>query len=537
MTYRSRLLLYVGMLIVLLVGMMALSFNAARDVIVAGTEEHLRHVALRKEAGVKAQVQELEHYTDVIADDLRLQEYLYIIIELRTSGEGLKAYYDRQFGSLPIDCRLIISDEGEVLIGKEYVRLVAEMSDRAPSSGAQHFFFDSPQGVVMVATRPVIYQGQQLATAVVARNMNQAWLGKQEDLSRDYMLFFERRGHVLRSSNTHYQGLTIDPAKRRLDYGSDHFRLREVAYGGEDAQLPRLWFGVAESTLTELLASYQRWVYAFAAFGSLVVLLVGWLVMRNFSKPMEALMSTTEKMMRGELPVMARSEASTEMDKLVNRFADVLDALRREQAKLEQANRKLQETAITDSLTGLHNRRYLQEVSPGLFAQIVRDKRYLTAILLDLDFFKAINDSHGHLGGDAVLVHFARLLKHNSRANDYLFRIGGEEFMILNVAEDPNDSVALANKIRALVSGSPANYRGTVLPITVSAGVSCCYGQSGDISLSTLMRSADKALYEAKSAGRNRVMLHSSCLEVSRASKPRAQVAVIEGGNQERSRG
>ena len=535
MTYRSRLLLYVGMLIVLLVGMMTLSFKAARDVIITGTEEHLRHVALRKEAGVKSQMQELDHYTDVISGDLRLQEYLYIILELGTSSEGLKAYYDRQFSSLPTDCRLIVSTRGEVLLGEEYPRLVAEMASRTDAREAQHFFFDTPQGVVMVAARPVLYQGERLATAVVARVMDRDWLTKQEDLSRDYLLFFERRGRVLRSSNDRYQGLLVDSQTRRLDYGEHHFRLRQVSYGAADNRLPRLWFGVAESTLTELLAGYQRWVYSFAALGSVVVLFVGWLVLRNFSKPMEALMSTTEKMINGELPVMTRSDASTEMDQLVNRFADVLDALRREQSKLERANRKLQETAITDSLTGLHNRRYLQEVAPGLFARVVRDKRYLTAVLLDLDYFKSINDSWGHLGGDAVLVHFARLLKHNSRANDFLFRIGGEEFMILNVTEDPHDSVVLANKIRALVNSSPANYRGNVLPITVSAGVSCCYGKSGDISLSTLMRAADKALYEAKSAGRNRVILHSSCLEATSAARRRAQVTVIDGGVRDQS--
>ena len=375
-----------------------------------------------------------------------------------------------------------------------------------------------------------MYQGQRLATTVVARIMNQEWLNKQEDLSSDYMLFFERKGSILWSSSERYQGLPIDLADGRFDHGDDHFRLRQVDYGASDQTLPRLWFGVAESTLTALLARYQHWVYSFAAMGSVAALFVGWLVLRNFSKPLEALMSTTEKMIKGELPVMMRSEASTEMDLLVNRFADVLDALRREQSKLERANRKLQESAITDSLTGLYNRRYLQEVSPGMLAQVLRDGRYLTAVLLDMDHFKAINDSWGHLGGDAVLVHFARLLKHNSRANDYLFRIGGEEFMILNVAEDPQDSVALANKIRVLVSGSPANYQGNEIPISVSAGVSCCHGHSGDVSLSTLMRNADNSLYEAKSAGRNRVILHSSCLEASRAASRRPRVKLVEGG-------
>jgi diguanylate cyclase (GGDEF)-like protein len=360
--------------------------------------------------------------------------------------------------------------------------------------------------------------------------MDRDWLSRQEDISNDYLLFFERRGRVFASSNIAYQGLRIDPERKDLFYNNEHFSLREVSYGQASDSMSKLWFGMAESKLTDLLSQYRRWVFSFAAIGSLVVLLVGWLMLRNFSRPMAALMRTTEEMINGKLPVIKRSEARTEMGQLVNRFADVLDALRHEQAKLERAHRKLQETAITDSLTGLHNRRYLQEVAPGLFARVVRDQRYLTAVLLDLDYFKAINDSWGHLGGDAVLVHFARLLRHNSRADDFLFRIGGEEFMILNVVEDPEDSVLLANKIRELVSNSPANYQGNIIPTTVSAGVSCCYGKSGDISLSTLMRAADKALYEAKSAGRNQVVIHSSCHELGSVVRRPTHIKLIEGG-------
>jgi len=223
------------------------------------------------------------------------------------------------------------------------------------------------------------------------------------------------------------------------------------------------------------------------------------------------------------------------MDQLVNRFADVLDALRLEQTRVRRAHTKLQETAITDSLTGLYNRRYLQEIIAGLFAQVVRDRRYLTAILLDLDYFKAINDCHGHLGGDAVLVHFARLLKHNSRANDYLFRIGGEEFLILNVAENTESSFALASKIRELVDQSPANYQGLEIPITVSIGISCCRGASGESSLSQLMRAADKALYEAKSNGRNQVVRHASCVDASASSSRPHQLTLVSSRPAEES--
>ncbi|HED18953.1 MAG TPA: sensor domain-containing diguanylate cyclase, partial [Gammaproteobacteria bacterium] len=474
MTYRSRLLIYIGMLIVLLLGMMTLSFKTARDVIVDGTVERLRYETLRKQDSVLAEREELQHYSQIITGDLRLQEYIYIITELGTSSESLAPYYARQFGSLPPDRRLIITGKGEVLLGNEYPRLASEVRHHLASGGGSSFYFRSEQGVVMVVMAEVIYQGQQLATVAVACVMGPDWLARQERRSSDYLLMFEEDGKVLWSSNALYLGRSVNLKDKIVQDGEQLMRLSSIPLEGAGPDVPRLWFGVSELRLLRLLEDYQHWVYTFTVLGALAVLLVGWLMVRNFDRPFSQLMEITEEMIHGKLPVMPRSVSRTEMDQLVNRFADVLDALRREQVKVQRAHRELQETAITDSLTGLYNRRYLQEIVPGLFAQVVRDERYLTAVLLDLDFFKAINDCHGHLGGDAVLAHFASLLKHNSRANDHLFRIGGEEFLLLSVTEDPAASVALANKIRELVSASPAIYQGVEIPITVSAGISCC---------------------------------------------------------------
>lgn len=531
MSYRSRLLLYAGMLMVLLVGMMVLSFTTARDVIVSSSREHLGHIALHNIAALDAQVQELERFAGRLADDPELQDYLQGSGAASPGDTRLTVHDDRRFSLLPDDVTLILDAAGEVRLGHDFQELVTHVRQQAGGDGRRHFFFESPRGVMMVATSPVTRADAFVGTVVVARLMDQHWLQAEEMPSGDYVLFFERRGRVLWSSDERFQGVRFDVRSHQFGYDGERYSLHEIPYGQPHSGLPELWFGMSESSVTRLLASYQRWVFTFAALGSMVVMLVGWLVMRNFSRPMAALMMITEQMMKGELPVMVRSQAKSEMDRLVNRFADVLDSLRHEQAKLESANRKLQETAITDSLTGLYNRRYMQEVTPALFAQVVRDRRYLTAVLIDLDHFKAINDSWGHLGGDAVLVHFSQLLQHNSRANDFLFRIGGEEFIILNVAENPRASVALAEKIRELISRSPATYQGNSIPITVSIGISCCNGRSGEISLSMLMRAADKALYEAKSSGRNRVILHTSCREAAGVVQPRARIALVDAGS------
>ncbi|HEB59186.1 MAG TPA: GGDEF domain-containing protein [Gammaproteobacteria bacterium] len=534
MSYRLRLLINMGMLVVLLGGIMAQSFRTAHDLIVEGAEDHLRHASLAKEQAVHSQLDDLLHYSRIVAADQRLQEYLYIITEVGASHEGLASYLDRQFASLPRDHRMVLSSQGEVLVGDEdFAELRESVWRHLQSKGPGGFYFRSARGVMMAAVAPVHFEDELLAYVVMARLMDSNWLRRQEALSDDRLLFFEQGGEVLWSSNDRYRGARLSDGQL-LGHNGQSFRVREIALPDRDGQVPRLWFGISETRLMRSLERYEKQAYLLAILGIAIVMLVGWRMLRNFNRAFSKLMHTTQEMIDGKLPVVRRSGSRSQMDRLVNRFADVLDALRREQEEVKRVYRKLQETAITDSLTGLYNRRYLDEMAPALFAQVERDQRYLTAILLDLDFFKAVNDRYGHLGGDAVLVHFSRLLKHNSRANDYLFRIGGEEFLILNVTEDPADSVALADKVRQLVAGSPANYRGVEIPMSVSAGVSCSDGRSGEGSLSRLMRAADKALYEAKSGGRNRVVVHGSCREAGEILKHRAHLTVVSSSQKGR---
>jgi len=527
MSYKSRLLLYVAMLLVLLVGMMTLSFRAAHDVIDASSGERLNYAALRRQDSLQLEREELLHFADLIAADARLQRYAE---GQDPPGAGdIEGYYESRFASLAVDCRLLVSAEGLPLLGTGCPGLVAQVRKRRPVGDGDFFYFMSPHGVMVAALRPLLSQGRQRAVVAVARVMDEQWLNRHERRSSDYLLFFEQGGRMLWSSNPEFRDAAIDTVTGSVQKQDRFFRIREVVLYAADSGAPRLWVAASQNPLMDLLGRYQRWMYLYTTLGGAAILLVGWLMLRNFQRPFRQLMRTTGEMMHGELPVMRRSQSRSEMDLLVNRFADVLDALRRKQSELKQVHQQLQETAITDSLTQLYNRRYLQEVSTSLFAQAERDGRYVMAVLMDLDWFKEINDRHGHLGGDAVLAHFSRLLRHNSRASDQLFRVGGEEFMILNVGDDPGESVTLANKLRAMVEGSPARYQDVDIPITVSAGISCCLGESRGASLSQLMRMADRALYEAKASGRNRVVLHGSCQSATDSVPTARRVAVIEG--------
>jgi two-component system cell cycle response regulator len=162
------------------------------------------------------------------------------------------------------------------------------------------------------------------------------------------------------------------------------------------------------------------------------------------------------------------------------------------------------EMAVTDGLTGLHNRRYLDSHLQTLFDRAVARRRPLSLMITDIDRFKAINDAHGHDGGDDVLREFARRLRKNVRGIDLACRYGGEEFVV--VMPDTEAAIAgkVAERVRAEIADTAFEVAGKDVTVTVSVGVSSL--KKGVDSVAELLKRADVALYEAKSGGRNRVV-------------------------------
>ena len=188
-------------------------------------------------------------------------------------------------------------------------------------------------------------------------------------------------------------------------------------------------------------------------------------------------------------------------EKLVVTFTDHI-ALALSNLRLKQ---KLYQLAIRDSLTGLHNRRYMEE---SLEREIHRAKRKGTSLgilMVDIDFFKYFNDKHGHEAGDTLLKALGNYLKNSVRADDIACRYGGEEFTMILPEITQETALMRAEAIRAGVDQLRVNYRGLELEkISLSIGVAL-FPQNGTNWESTL-READKALYEAKEGGRNRVV-------------------------------
>ncbi|WP_455218177.1 GGDEF domain-containing protein, partial [Kaarinaea lacus] len=242
--------------------------------------------------------------------------------------------------------------------------------------------------------------------------------------------------------------------------------------------------------------------------GILAIAFLGIMIARNFNRPLNQLMQITQAVTQGTLPVMDKSVETNEIDTLANRFSEMLQSLREKQEEIERVHKQLEESAIIDSLTGLYNRRYLKQMFPKLLAQARRDKHTLSGLMLDLDHFKNINDTYGHLVGDACLLHLAAILKESSRASDYVFRVGGEEFLILSIGDSPKSSELLADKIKESLSRNPFISEQVDITMTASIGVSHADNSlPAESALTNLLFHADKALYTAKYKGRNRVVI------------------------------
>ncbi|ODC03053.1 hypothetical protein BFW38_05325 [Terasakiispira papahanaumokuakeensis] len=173
------------------------------------------------------------------------------------------------------------------------------------------------------------------------------------------------------------------------------------------------------------------------------------------------------------------------------------------EAKREEAIQQLQEQAARDPLTGLHNRLHLESI----FQQLSRypmNKHRLVLMLIDIDWFKAINDQYGHDIGDEVLVKVAEMLQRHTRNTDWLFRVGGEEFCIILPSTPKAEACVLAEQLRKAQAQEVMTTSQGTLETTISIGLACWPTEGKK--LETLYRRADQRLYQAKRSGRNQVI-------------------------------
>lgn len=205
-----------------------------------------------------------------------------------------------------------------------------------------------------------------------------------------------------------------------------------------------------------------------------------------------------------EAALLARLNAAQRVVSLQGAVRAERETGARSSGEWARSNRRLLQEALTDPLTRLHNRRYGLDRLKQEWSFAAHSDAPLACLMLDIDFFKRINDQRGHDTGDVVLAQVARLIEANCRKDDVVFRYGGEEFCIVSPGTPLREALQLAERIVGAMRRARFGKEADPFPVTLSVGVAS--RAPGDEDMETLLVQADRALYAAKEGGRDRVM-------------------------------
>ena len=205
-----------------------------------------------------------------------------------------------------------------------------------------------------------------------------------------------------------------------------------------------------------------------------------------------------------DLPPEVLDEIQKNIEEIISNFpvpeSNKLDVIK----KINFMYSHTRHLSLTDPLTGLYNRRHLDSNLEREFLRAKRYKNNLSIAVIDIDFFKKVNDTYGHMCGDYVLKEVAYMIMDTLRKTDLVFRYGGEEFVAI-LTETPLDKAVIPlERLRRTIETYPFTYKGTEFQVTVSIGVNST--ESGVETAGEFLDGADKALYSAKNNGRNQII-------------------------------
>ncbi|CAH1212738.1 Diguanylate cyclase (GGDEF) domain-containing protein [Candidatus Nitrotoga sp. BS] len=270
---------------------------------------------------------------------------------------------------------------------------------------------------------------------------------------------------------------------------------------------------VAEQDRDEVYAAWVEFRNLFLALVctlALIVTAVAFRMGRSIVTPLQHLIDAANSIADGDLDVQLPVTRNDEFGHLTRIFNKMANKLRHSHAEIvatneamQQQNQLLETLSITDGLTGLYNRSKLDAILKDELARFKRNQRPFAVLMMDIDYFKTLNDSHGHIAGDEVIVAVAKILGQSIRSVDYAARYGGDEFVIIMVEATVDLARKTAERICSQVNEMRYIVNGQIISVTVSIGVVQCK-QSDDATPTAVFARADSTLYEAKRAGRNR---------------------------------
>jgi len=268
---------------------------------------------------------------------------------------------------------------------------------------------------------------------------------------------------------------------------------------------------VANRNYSSTYVTWEQQRNLFISLVSIIILIVTAIALRmghSIVVPLQRLIDATHKIVKGDFEVELVTAQSDEIGQLTQTFNQMTDKLRQNQIEILaasdamlQKNQLLETLSITDSLTGLYNRNKLNLIISDQLARYERNKRPFAILMIDVDYFKTLNDNLGHIAGDEILSAVAKKLAHCIRNVDFAARYGGDEFIIILTETVIDEALKTAERIRSQVANIYCTTINKIVHVTLSIGI--IQSEPEDTSSTILLSRVDSALYEAKHAGRD----------------------------------
>ena len=470
---------------------------------------------------------EVDVWFDQRVYDLRLRASPYVVSDnlARATGRNaaqslnrLRDYLNSVRQNLPAHEGLaIIGRDGQVLTSsgsRTGFRLTPDRMNNLRTRDALvgDPFWDASIGKAAVVLVVPIRQDDGLFLGALGAKINLDSLREVLDQlsaghSRDLYLITEQGRVVIRSAGNPADAMkaTLPDATTRELTEREGQTIAQARPQGREVvavlrRIPQLhWAAVAETPRAETVREAGVLRFRTVLLLSLLVLGVGllaFMVGLFVTRPLERLTEAAARVASGDLSVELPPGGSGEVGYLTRAFSTLVSRLREKESQGE-----LEKLSLTDSLTGLYNRRHLMGTLASEVQRSRRLRRAFAVLLADVDRFKQYNDTHGHLAGDAALVKIAEVFRKTTRQVDCVARYGGEEFVVMLLEANLATATLVAERIRARVAEQDLGEGSLTLSIGVAE-----YPDGGDTP-EELIATADAAMYKAKSAGRNQVVV------------------------------
>jgi len=279
------------------------------------------------------------------------------------------------------------------------------------------------------------------------------------------------------------------------------------------------------------LRTFRRMMFLMTIILACILFVPAMMLSRTISRPLEELSRVSKKIREGHAGEKVQSKPGGELGEFITTFNSMSLSMEKSMEEIKKINEQLIIISVTDPLTGLSNRRFVEDHLKRELKLLERTGDNLTVLMLDIDRFKEYNDTYGHIAGDEALKQLAEIMTANVRVTDIVSRFGGEEFLICMGHTTRGGGKNAAQKLRRAVEDNLFRLKDQETRITASIGIATA--PDDGTTIEPLVDAADKAMYAAKDAGRNRVR---TAIEVAEATADETEPPVKKKAEQKKTR-